>query len=49
MCVCVGGGGGGAQFDFVWPQPSPLVLPWYTQDICSIPKFEILPIYSVGK
>ena len=37
-----GGGGGegvearGALIDFTWPQPSPLFLPWYTQDICSV-------------
>ena len=33
------GGGGearGALIDFTWPQPSPLFLPWYTQDICSV-------------
>ena len=30
------GGGGGASIDITWPQPSPLVLPCYTQDICSV-------------
>ena len=34
-----GGGGGrgvgleGAEIDFKWPQLSPIVLPWYTQDV----------------
>ena len=23
------------KIDFTWPQPSPLILPWYTQDICA--------------
>ena len=26
----------GALIDFTWTQPSPLVLPWYTQDISSV-------------
>ena len=38
VCVCVEGGGGeagvgdgeGVLIDFMWPQPLPLVLPWYT-------------------
>ena len=42
MCVLGGGGGGKGggewvlKIDFTWPQPLPLVLPWYTQDICSV-------------
>ena len=28
--------GGGAKIDFLRPQPLPLVLLWYTQDICSV-------------
>ena len=31
-----GWGGGNVYIDFTWPQPSPLVLSWYTQDICSV-------------